>query len=78
MADGSGPPLPPPSRPDWSGEEEDGDSGRGVLPLHPPGEVGTARAAAAAGGGETRTPLNPVADALSLFHLTPNAITEVE
>lgn len=29
-------------------------------------------------GRLVRAPLNPAADALSLFHLTPNAITEVE
>lgn len=80
MADGSGPPLPPPSRPDWSGEEEeeeeDEGSGRGAPPFHPRGS--RPRARDGAGDGGVRAPLHPTADALSLFHLTPNAITEEE
>lgn len=39
----------------------------------------SARARRGWGRGQlVRAPLNPAADALSLFHLTPNAITEVE
>lgn len=39
--------------------------------------VGPERATAPGGWG-VRAPLHPAADALSLFHLTPNAITEEE
>lgn len=49
----------------------------------PAREVGRERARARARRGRgrgrlVRAPLNPAADALGLFHLTPNAITEVE
>lgn len=75
MADGSGPPLPPPSRPDWSGEEEEEGSGRGVPPLHP--RVLSPRSAAgAAGAGGAGCSARPLArprtpSARSSPHRTP-------
>lgn len=76
------PSLPPPPLPVLSGaESEDGVSGRGVQPPHPQPTAGSAPGArrpltlglAARRSAGSQSLSFPVS-----FHLTPNAITEVE